>query len=170
MSRRETVSDFLNQERKSYTAFPLISNAGNHLFFFSEPRRRKSKKQKLREKGRRSYRKGEHFEKKAYTFLRGKGFKVHKERIRFKAGEIDGYASKAGRHYAVEAKNTRQKVSARTVRKLKKKIDRSAGFVKGGVIVSKKGFTKDAEREAKKHGIRTLKYKQKRRKSEWSLF
>jgi predicted RecB family endonuclease len=107
--------------------------------------------------------------KKAYTFLRGEGFKVHRERIRFKAGEIDGYASKNGRHYAIEAKNTKQKVSAKTVRKLKKKIDRSAGFVKGGVIVSKSDFTKDAEREAKKSGIQAQKYKQKRRKTdEWS--
>lgn len=135
--------------------------------FFSEPRRRKSRKQKLKEKGRRSYRKGEKFEKKAYTFLRGKGFKVHKERIRFKGGEIDGYASKGGRHYAVEAKNTKQKVNVKVVKKLKKKIGKSAGFVKGGVIVSKSGFTKDAEREAKKHGIKTLKYKQKRKKSDW---
>jgi len=138
--------------------------------FFSEPRRRKSRKQKHKEKGRRSYRKGKEFEKKAYKFLRGKGFKVHKERIRFKAGEIDGYASKSGRHYAVEAKNTKQKVNVRVIRKLKKKIDRSAGFVKGGVIVSKSGFTKEAEREAKKRGIKTLKYKQKRSRSEWSLF
>lgn len=124
----------------------------------------------MKEKGRRSYRKGEQFEKRAYTFLRSKGFKVHKERIRFKAGEIDGYASKAGRHYAVEAKHTKQKVNAKVVRKLKKKIDRSAGFVKGGVIVSKSGFTKDAEQEAKKHGIKTLKYKQKRKKSSGWLF
>jgi len=124
----------------------------------------------LKEKGRRSYRKGEQFEKRAYTFLRSKGFKVHKERIQFKAGEIDGYASKAGRHYAVEAKHTKQKVNAKVVRKLKKKIDRSAGFVKGGVIVSKSGFTKDAEQEAKKHGIKTLKYKQKRKKSSGWLF
>lgn len=95
---------------------------------------------------------------------------MHKERIRFKAGEIDGYASKSGRHYAVEAKNTKQKVNVNVVRKLKKKIDRSAGFVKGGVIVSKKGFTKDAEREAKKHRIKTFKYKQKRKKSDsWFL-
>lgn len=136
--------------------------------FFSEPRRRKSRKQKQREKGRRVYRKGKEFEKKAYKFLGSKGFKVHKERIRFKGGEIDGVASKAHRHYAVEAKNTKQKVSAKVVRRLKKKIDRSAGIVKGGVIVSKSGFTKDAEREAKKHGIKMLKYKQKRRKSdEW---
>lgn len=132
--------------------------------FWSEPRKRKSRKQKAREKGRRSYRKGQQFEKKAYSFLRRKGFKVHKERIRFKAGEIDGYASKAGRHYAVEAKHTKQKVNVKVVRKLKKKIDRSAGFMKGGVIVSKSGFTKDAEPEAKKSHIILHKYKQKRRK------
>jgi predicted RecB family endonuclease len=138
------------------------------LFFWSETRKRKSRKQKMKEKGRRSYRKGKQFEKKAYKFLGSKGFKVHKERIRFKGGEIDGFASKGGRHYAVEAKNTRQKVSVKAVRKLRKKIDRSAGFAKGGVIVSKKGFTKEAEKEAKKLHIHALKYKQKRRKTdEW---
>jgi HJR/Mrr/RecB family endonuclease len=134
--------------------------------FWSEPRKRKSRRQKLREKGRRSYHKGKQFEKKAYTFLRGKGFSVHKERIRFREGEIDGYASKGGRHYAIEAKHTKQKVGAKVVRGLKRKIDRSAGFVKGGVIVSGSGFTKDAEHEAKKRGIATLRYKPKRRKRE----
>jgi hypothetical protein len=41
--------------------------------------------------------------------------------------------------------------------------------VKGGVIVSISGFTKDAEQEAKKHGIKTLNYKQKRKKSGWFI-
>jgi predicted RecB family endonuclease len=139
------------------------------LSWFWGETRRKSKKQKQKEKGRRSYRAGKEFEKKAYSFLRGKGFKVHKERIRFKGGEIDGYASKSGRHYAVEAKHTKQKVNVCVVRKLKKKIDKSAGFAKRGVIVSKSGFTNDAEREAKKSGIETHKYRRKRTSSdEWT--
>jgi hypothetical protein len=61
-------------------------------------------------------------------------------------------------------------VSAEAVRKLRKKIDRSAGFAKGGVIVSKTGFTRDAEREGKKLHIHTLKYKQRKRKSESWFF
>lgn len=64
-------------------------------------------------------------------------------------------------------KATKQKVSVAVVRKLKKKVDRNK-LLHGGIIVSKSGFTKSAEQEAKKHGIKTLKYKQKRRKNdEW---
>ena len=139
--------------------------------FFSEPRRRKSRKQKLREKGRRSYRKGEQFEKKAYPFLSKKGFKVTKSRVRSKKREeFDGLATdKHGRTYGVEVKSTKQKVSAKVIRGLKKKIDRNR-LLRGGIVVSKKGFTKDAEKEAKRSGIKTFKYKQRRKKSDSWLF
>ena len=135
--------------------------------FFSEPRRRKSKKQKLREKGRRAYRKGEHFEKKAYPFLARKGFKVTKSRVRSKRREeFDGLATdKHGHTHGVEVKATKQKVSIAVVRRLKKKVTRNK-LLHGGIIVSQKGFTKSAEQEAKKSSIKTFKYKQKRRKSE----
>jgi predicted RecB family endonuclease len=138
--------------------------------FFSEPRRRKSKKQKLREKGRRSYRKGEHFEKKAYPFLARQGFKVTKSRVRSKRREeFDGLATdKHGHTHGVEVKATKQKVSVAVVRKLKKKVARNK-LLHGGIIISRSGFTKSAEKEAKKHDIKTLKYKQKRKKSnDWS--
>lgn len=127
--------------------------------FFSEPRRRKTKKQRKREKGRRSYRKGEQFEKKAYPFLARKGYKVTKSRVRSKKREeFDGLATdKHGRTYGVEVKATKQKVSAKVVRGLKKKVDKSR-LLRGGIIVSKSGFTKDAEREAKRGGIKLLKY------------
>jgi len=127
--------------------------------FFSEPRRRKTKKQRKREKGRRSYRKGERFEKKAYPFLARKGYKVTKSRVRSKKREeFDGLATdKHGRTYGVEVKATKQKVSAKVVRGLKKKVDKSR-LLRGGIIVSKSGFTKDAEREAKRGGIKLLKY------------
>jgi Holliday junction resolvase-like predicted endonuclease len=139
--------------------------------FFSEPRRRKSKKQKLREKGRRSYRKGEQFEKKAYPFLARKGFKVTKSRVRSKRREeFDGLATdKHGHTHGVEVKATKQKVSVAVVRKLKKKVARNK-LLHGGIIVSQKGFTKSAEQEAKKSGIKTFKYKQKRKKSDSWFF
>lgn len=134
--------------------------------FWSKPRKRKSKKQKAREKGRRAYRKGENFEKKAYPFLARKGFKVTKSRVRSKRREeFDGLATdKHGHTYGVEVKATKQKVSATVVRKLKKKVDRNK-LLHGGIIISQKGFAKSAEQEANRSGnIKTLKYKQKRRK------
>lgn len=137
--------------------------------FFSEPRKRKTKKQKKREKGRRSYRKGQQFEKKAYPFLARKGFKVTKSRVRSKKREeFDGLATdKHGRTHGVEVKATKQKVSAKVVRGLKKKVDKSR-LLRGGIIVSKSGFTKEAEKEAKRSGIKLMKYKQKRKKkSDW---
>ena len=139
--------------------------------FFSEPRKRKTKKQRLREKGRRSYRKGEHFEKKAYPFLARQGFKVTKSRVRSKRREeFDGLATdKHGHAHGVEVKATKQKVGVAVVRKLKKKVVRNK-LLHGGIIVSKSGFTKSAEQEAKKQGIKTLKYKQKRKKSNGWVF
>jgi Holliday junction resolvase-like predicted endonuclease len=137
--------------------------------FFSEPRKRKTKKQKKREKGRRSYRKGQQFEKRAYPFLARKGFKVTKSRVRSKKREeFDGLATdKHGRTHGVEVKATKQKVSAKVVRGLKKKVDKSR-LLRGGIIVSKSGFTKEAEKEAKRSGIKLMKYKQKRKKkSDW---
>ena len=137
--------------------------------FFSEPRKRKTKKQKTREKGRRSYRKGQQFEKRAYPFLARKGFKVTKSRVRSKKREeFDGLATdKHGRTYGVEVKATKQKVSAKVVRGLKKKVDKSR-LLRGGIIVSKSGFTKEAEKEAKRSDIKLMKYKQKRKKkSDW---
>jgi len=139
--------------------------------FFSEPRKRKTKKQKKREKGRRSYRKGQQFEKKAYPFLARKGFKVTKSRVRSKKREeFDGLATdKHGRTHGVEVKATKQKVSAKVVRGLKKKVDKSR-LLRGGIIVSKSGFTKEAEKEAKRSSIKLLKYKQKRKKKSGWFF
>ena len=139
--------------------------------FFSEPRRRKSKKQKLREKGRRSYRKGERFEKKAYPLLARKGFKVTKSRVRSKKREeFDGLATdKHGHTHAVEVKSTKQKVSVAVVKKLKKKVSHHK-LLHGGIIVSKSGFTKSAEQEAKKNGIKTIRFKRKRKKKSSGWF
>jgi len=139
--------------------------------FFSEPRKRKTKRQKKREKGRRSYRKGQEFEKKAYPFLARKGFKVTKSRVRSKKREeFDGLATdKHGRTHGVEVKATKQKVSAKVVRGLKKKVDKSR-LLRGGIIVSKSGFTKEAEKEAKHSGIKLMKYKQKRKKKSGWFF
>jgi hydrogenase maturation factor len=129
------------------------------------------KKQKLREKGRRAYRKGEHFERKAYPFWARQGFKVTKSRVRSKRREeFDGLATdKHGHTHAVEVKATKQKVNVAVVRKLRRKVGHHK-LLHGGIIVSKSGFTKSAEQEAKKHGIKTLKYKQKRKKSDSWFF
>jgi len=128
-------------------------------------RRAKAKKKR---RGKASYKKGEKFEKKAYPFLRGKGFKITKSRVRSRTrSEFDGLATdKHGRTFGVETKSTKQKVTSTTVRKLKEKVDKHK-LLRGGVIVSKKGFTKPALEEAKKSGIKTFKYKRKRKKEGW---
>jgi Holliday junction resolvase-like predicted endonuclease len=135
--------------------------------FFSEPRRRKSKKQKLREKGRRSYRKGKAFEDKVDPFLKRKGkvsvlsTRVHSKGLKEEFDRI--VADNHGRLYGVEIKATKQKVGVRTVDKFQKKINKHKSFLHGGFFVSKSGFTKEAE--SKKHkGIKKLTYKRKRKK------
>jgi Ribonuclease G/E len=102
--------------------------------------------------------------------LARQGFKVTKSRVRSKRREeFDGLATdKHGHTHGVEVKATKQKVTVAVVRKLKKKVAKNK-LLHGGIIVSRSGFTKSAEKEAKKHGIKTLKYKQKRKKSnDWS--
>ena len=94
-----------------------------------------------------------------------------KTRVRSKRREeFDGLATdKHGHTHGVEVKNTKQKVGVAVIRKLKKKVDGNK-LLHGGIIVSKSGFTKAAEDEAKKQGIKTFKYKQKRKKKKRSLF
>jgi predicted RecB family endonuclease len=138
-------------------------------WLWGEPRR-KTKKQRLKEKGRKSYREGLRFEKKAYPFLAKQGYKVTRSRVRSrKREEFDGLATdKHGHTHAVEVKATKQKVNVAVARKLKKKVGHHK-LLHGGIIVSKSGFTESAEQEAKKSGIQTLKYKKKRRTSdEWT--
>lgn len=99
------------------------------------------------------------------------GFKVTKSRVRSKRREeFDGLATdKHGHTHAVEVKATKQKVNVAVVRKLRRKVSHHK-LLHGGIIVSKSGFTKSAEQEAKKHWIKTLKYKQKRKKSDSWFF
>jgi len=133
------------------------------LFFEPRRRRRKTKEQKLKAKGRSSYRRGERFEKKAYPFLSSKGLKVTKSRVRSrKREEFDALATdKSGRTYGVEVKIP--KVTSSVVKGLRRKVERNR-LLRGGIIVSKSGFTKPALQEAKRSGIKTFKYKQKRKK------
>jgi hypothetical protein len=78
--------------------------------------------------------------------------------------EFDMLATdKSGRTFGVEAKGTKQKVTSNVVKGLKRKIDGNR-LLRGGIIVSKKGYTEPALKEAKRSGIKTLKYKQKRKK------
>ena len=97
--------------------------------------------------------------------MRGKGYKVTKSRVRSRTrAEFDGLATdKSGRTFGVEVKGTKQKVTSSTVRKLKKKVERHK-LLRGGIIVSKSGFTDQALKEAKESDIKTLKYKRKRKK------
>ena len=141
------------------------------LFGPSRRKKRKTKEQKKKEKGRKSYRRGEEFEKKAYPFLRRKGYKITKSRVRSRTrAEFDGLATdKSGRTFGVEVKGTKQKVTSGTVRKLKSKVEKHK-LLRGGIIVSKSGFTEPALKEAKKSGIKTLKYKRKRKKKESWFF
>ena len=135
-------------------------------------RKRTTKEQKARAKGKRSYKRGLIGEKKADPLLRRKGFHVHKMRTHSKErAEFDRLATdKHGRTYGVEVKNTKQKVCSTVVRKLKKKVDKS-GLLHGGIIVSKKGLTSAAEGEAQRLGIKTYTLKRKRKKKTgWSLF
>jgi hydrogenase maturation factor len=103
--------------------------------------------------------------------LARQGFKVTKSRVRSKRREeFDGLATdRHGHTHAVEVKATKQKVNVAVVRRLKRKVGHHK-LLHGGIIVSKSGFTKSAEQEAKKQGIKTLKYKQKRRKTSGWFF
>ena len=141
------------------------------LFAPARRRKRKTKEQKKKTRGKRSYRKGEEFEKKAYPFLRGKGYKVTKSRVRSSTrSEFDGLATdKSGRTFGVEVKGTKQRVTSTTVKKLKEKVERHK-LLRGGIVVSKSGFTKPALKEAKRSGIKALKYKRKRKKKESWFF
>jgi hypothetical protein len=142
-----------------------VTALGDKSVFSTPRKRRKTRAQKQKGKGRRSYKKGLDFEKKAYPLLARKGYKVTKARVRSKKREeFDGVATdRRGHMHAVECKNTKQKVNVAVVKNLKKKVSGNR-LLHGGIIVSKKGFTKEAEQEAKKDGIKTIKYKQKRKK------
>lgn len=123
----------------------------------------------MREKHRRIYRKGTRYEEQVYAFLRRKGFTVLGDRVRFSGGEVDGITSKNGRKYAIEAKNTKQKVGVNVIKKLKKKIAKSAGTMKGRIIISRSGFTEEALKEETKD-ILLFKYEPKRTKSEYKYY
>jgi predicted RecB family endonuclease len=135
-------------------------------------RKRSTKEQKARAKGKRSYKRGLIGEKKADPLLKRKGYHVHKMRTHSKErAEFDRLATdKHGRTYGVEVKYTQQKVTSPVVRKLKKKVDKS-GLLHGGIIVSKKGLTSKAEEEAQRLGIKSITLKRKKKKKTgWSLF
>jgi HJR/Mrr/RecB family endonuclease len=135
------------------------------LSFFKPRRKRKTKEQKARAKGRRSYKKGLDGEAKADPLLRQKGYRVHKTRTHSRSrAEFDRLATdKHGRTYGVEVKYTKQKVTTPVVRKLKKKVGKS-GLLHGGIIVSRKGLTSAAEKEAKRLDVKSYTLKRKRKK------
>jgi HJR/Mrr/RecB family endonuclease len=85
-------------------------------------------------------------------------------------GEVDGFASKDGRNYAIEAKNTKQKIGVEVIKNLEKKIAKTRRTMKGAIIVSRSGFTEEALKEETKD-ILLFKYKPRKRKSDsgWTL-
>lgn len=142
------------------------------VFSYRPKRKRKTKEQKARAKGKQSYKKGLIGEEKADPLLRRKGFRVHKTRTHSRGREeFDRLATdRHGRTYGVEVKYTQQKVTSPVVRKLKRKVDKS-GLLHGGIIVSKKGLTSTAEKEAQRLKIKSYTLKRKRkRKTGFSLF
>ena len=75
--------------------------------------------------------------------------------------------SKERRLVAIEAKNVKHPIGPPVVNKLKK-MERSYGIYKSGIIVSRKGATEEAKRLARKSGIQIIKYAGARKKKETS--
>lgn len=127
-------------------------------------RRRKSPKAKIKEASRR----GLKYERDVKRLLLKKGYRTVSERYRYKGAEVDLIMRKEGKLVAVEAKNLKHPIGPPVVNKLKRKIERSHGIYKGGVIVSRKGATEEAKRFARKSGIQIIKYAGARKKKETS--
>lgn len=127
-------------------------------------RRRKSPKAKIKEAGR----KGLKYERDVKKLLLKKGYKTVSERYRYKGAEVDLIMRKEGKLVAVEAKSLKHPIGPPVVNKLKKKMERSHGIYKGGIIVSRKGATEEAKRLARKSGIQIIKYAGARKKKETS--
>jgi len=77
---------------------------------------------------------------------------------------------KGGKLIAIEAKNLKHPIGPPVVNKLKKKMERSHGIYKGGIIVSRKGATEEAKRLARKSGIQIIKYAGARKRKETYWF
>jgi len=104
------------KERNTFNGSANIDTRRKNLSLFGMRRKRhKTKEQKVREKGRRSYRRGKEFEKKVYPFLTKKGFRVTKSRVHSrKREEFDGLATdKSGRTYGLEVKSTESRFNCR---------------------------------------------------------
>lgn len=127
-------------------------------------RRKKSQKAKLKEAGH----KGLKYERDVKKLLLKKGYKTVSERYRYKGAEVDLIMRKEGKLVAVEAKNLQHPIGPPVVNNLKKKMERSHGIYKGGIIVSRKGATEEAKRLARKSGIQIIKYAGARKKKETS--
>jgi Holliday junction resolvase-like predicted endonuclease len=126
-----------------------------NVMFWSEPRR-KSKKQRLREKHKRSYRKGKEFENKVEPFLKRKvkisvlSTRVHSKGLREEFDRI--VADKHGKLYAVEVKATKQKVGVQAVDKFQRKISKYKGLTARRYLCLKKWLYEGSRKqEAQRH-------------------
>jgi hypothetical protein len=139
-------------------------------FFWSEPRRRRTKKRR----GKTAYRKGVIGESKASKFLRRRGYKpVVEGRLRTGAGEFDRIMrTPQGKKVAVEVKNLSSPVQGSSVRKFGRKVarERRHGMVSGGVIVSKSGYSPEAKKAAREEHVKLVEYKPPKRRKIRSLF
>lgn len=138
--------------------------------FFGRETKRKRRRKSPRAKIKEASRKGLKYEKDAKRLLLKKGYKNISERYRYKGAEVDLIMRKGRKLIAIEAKNLKHPIGPPVVNKLKKKMERSHGIYKGGIIVSRKGATEEAKRLARKSGIQIIKYAGARKKRETYWF
>ncbi len=138
-------------------------------FFGRETTRKKRRRKSPKARGREAYRKGIKYERDVKKFLRKKGYKPALERYRPTGAEVDLVMLKERKLVVIEAKGRKHPIRPSDVNKLKKKMDRSHGVFKKGIIVSKKGATEKAKESARKSRIQVIKYAgaRKKRKSSW---
>lgn len=117
-------------------------------------RRRRKKPGKIR------HEKGLSYENRCDKFLRKKGLTIVSKRYHVKGAEIDRVVrDSSGKLLGVEMKNYKVPVAPAVVRKLRRVIERSHGYLKGGIIVARKGGTIEAKKLAQKGSIKISIYK-----------
>lgn len=122
-------------------------------------------------RGRKSYVNGKKYENEVARFLnRKRGLTRVSKRYRVSGAELDLIMKMENDLFIVEAKDWDAKVPASVVKRLYSKIRKSGGYIRGGIIVSKKGLSEDAELEARRLGIEHYRYAgARKRRQPWFL-
>ena len=103
-----------------------------------EPARKRRKRP-----GKIRHEKGLSYENRCDKVLRKKGLTIVSKRYHVKGAEIDRVVrDSSGKLLGVEMKNYKVPVAPAVVRKLRRVIERSHGYLKGGIIVARKGGTR----------------------------